>query len=88
MSIVKSSLSTRSESFQKNDSEYRSLIEKLTELRSLADCPESDKSLTRLAEKNQFRTNERIQRVVDPGSPILEIGSLAGLDQYPGVDHC
>jgi len=85
MSIIKSSLSTRSESFQKNDSEYRLLIEKLTELRTLADCPESEKALGRLTEKNQFRTDERIQRVVDPGSPILEVGPLAGLEQYPGV---
>ena len=85
MSIIKSTLSTRSEKFKNNESQYRSLIEKLNDLQSIACSPESEKSLGRLKDKNQFPTQERIQRLIDPGSPILEIGSLAGLDQYDGV---
>ena len=85
MSIIKSTLSTRSEKFKNNESEYRLLIEKLNDLQSIACYPESEKSLGRLKDKNQFPTQERIQRLIDPGSPILEIGSLAGLDQYDGV---
>lgn len=41
-----------------------------------------EKAKQRLKARNKLLARERIDRLVDPGSPFLEVGTLAGLGMY------
>jgi len=85
MSIIKSTISTASKEYKKNSEDYKILQEKLAEYKLLALSPESEKSKERTLKRNKLLTDSRIEKVIDTGAAILELGSLAGIDQYPGV---
>src|SRR5215831_1754691 len=41
-----------------------------------------DRSIARHRERGKLPVRERIDRLLDPGSPFLELSSLAALDMY------
>ena len=41
----------------------------------------NDKEMAKLKAKGKMTTRERINQIVDRGSPFLEIGQLAGFDE-------
>lgn len=47
--------------------------------------PPKDKLIERHVERGKLLARERVERLLDPGTALLEIALLAGLDMYDGV---
>jgi len=86
MSIIKSTVLTGSEEFRLNAAAYRTEIARLHALRKEArrGGPESARR-RHTEERGQILPRDRIRALIDPGSPFLEFGELAGLGLYEGV---
>ena len=85
MSVIQSKISTQTKEFKEKDKQYRKLLEKYESLSATAASPESEKSLSRLKDKNKFPVRERIANLADPGAEQLNIAELAGTELYDGV---
>ncbi len=79
---IESTISTGSEAFKANAEGMQALIERVRgyEQRSVAT---SAKSRERFEKRGQLLPRERLSLLLDPGTPFLEISSLAGL----GLDN-
>ncbi|MFS2100950.1 acyl-CoA carboxylase subunit beta [Variovorax sp. Varisp85] len=82
MAIIESNVSPGSEAFEANRTGMLALIDRVRgyEKRSIAT---SGKSRERFEKRGQLLPRERLSLLLDPGTPFLEIGSLAGL----GLDN-
>ncbi|MEJ8825003.1 acyl-CoA carboxylase subunit beta [Variovorax humicola] len=78
MSTIESTISPGSEAFEANRAGMLALIERVRmyERRSIAT---SAKSRERFEKRGQLLPRERLSLLLDPGTPFLEISSLAGL---------
>ena len=77
MPIYKTNINTKSDSFQKNQSEMTALIEKLQQLNKRAPAI-SARRKERFESRGQLLPRERLARLLDPGMPYFEIGNIAG----------
>ncbi|RQO61255.1 acetyl-CoA carboxylase carboxyltransferase subunit [Variovorax sp. KBW07] len=82
MATIESSISTGSENFQSNRDGMLALIERVRGYQQRA-VMTSAKSRERFEKRGQLLPRERLSLLLDPGTPFLEIGSLAGL----GLDN-
>ncbi|CAN7306276.1 MULTISPECIES: acyl-CoA carboxylase subunit beta [Variovorax] len=82
MAIIESNVSPGSEVFEANRTGMLALIDRVRgyEKRSITT---SGKSRERFEKRGQLLPRERLSLLLDPGTPFLEIGSLAGL----GLDN-
>lgn len=80
MPIIESHLNTKSAEFIEKKSAYDALVTSLRTLEQRAADPASGEARALAASRNKLSTAERIELLVDPGSPILEIAPLAGLN--------
>src|SRR4051794_2856326 len=82
MATIESTISSGSESFKANAQGMKGLIERVRacEQRTIAT---SAKSRERFEVRGQLLPRERLSLLLDPGTPFLEISSLAGL----GLDN-
>ncbi|MCO5120690.1 MAG: methylcrotonoyl-CoA carboxylase [Burkholderiaceae bacterium] len=68
-----------------NERAYRRLLEDLFEARRRAWLGGSESARTRHRERNRLLVRERIELLLDEGSPFVELGELAGEGMYEGV---
>jgi acetyl-CoA carboxylase carboxyltransferase component len=85
MKKLSSQIKISSAEFIEKKNKYHSLLETFKEYQSQARTPETESARTRLGKEGKFPVSERISRLIDPDSSVLEIGLLAGLDCYDGV---
>ena len=85
MDIIPSKLSTNNEDYQLNFERYETLLKDLKEYRAQSVVGGSEKARALHRKRNQLMPRERIAALLDPGSPWLEIGQLAGLNMHKGV---
>jgi 3-methylcrotonyl-CoA carboxylase beta subunit len=81
---LESKIDTGSEEYRTRAEHNRALAEKLH-----ADVAEAakggiEKHRTRHVERGKLLPRDRVERLLDPGSPFLEIGQLAACDMYEG----
>jgi geranyl-CoA carboxylase beta subunit len=77
MAVFKSQISTNSEIFAQNRQEMLGLIEKTRRLEQRAE-EASARARPRFEQRGQILPRERVARLLDPGTPFLEIGNMAG----------
>lgn len=82
MSTLKTRLDTRSESFRANETTMNALIAELEEKTRLAGLGGSERSRQRHVERGKLLPRERVERLVDPASPLLELSPLAANGMY------
>ncbi|MGO4393649.1 acyl-CoA carboxylase subunit beta [Variovorax sp. M-6] len=82
MATIESSISPGSENFQSNRDGMLALLERVRGYQQRA-VMTSAKSRERFEKRGQLLPRERLSLLLDPGTPFLEIGSLAGL----GLDN-
>ncbi len=82
---LQSQLNLSSEESKKRKEDYLSLLHTLSEFQHKARNPESSSVIEKLKSQNKHTLLERISNLVDLDSPILEIGLLAGLKEYPEI---
>jgi 3-methylcrotonyl-CoA carboxylase beta subunit len=82
-----SSLDPHGEAFARNARRMTALIEDLRARTALAAQGGSAEARRRHTERGKLLPRERVERVLDPGAPFLEIGALAANGMYEGDVH-
>jgi 3-methylcrotonyl-CoA carboxylase beta subunit len=82
-----SSLDPRGEAFARNARRMSGLIDDLRARTALAAPGGSPEARKRHTERGKLLPRERVERVLDPGAPFLEIAALAANGMYEGDVH-
>ncbi|HEX8300435.1 carboxyl transferase domain-containing protein [Sphingomonas sp.] len=82
--VLDTKISVESEGFQANAAHNRALAERLRADVTKAALGGSEASRERHAGRGKLLPRDRVERLLDPGSPFLEIGQLAANDLYDG----
>ncbi len=77
MAVLTTSLDTRSAAFQTSAEQWRALAADLREKRAEAAQGGPAKARERHLARGKLLPRDRVTRLLDPGSPFLEIGALA-----------
>ena len=87
MSQIHSRIDTRSEVYAANQTHYQALLQTLRERTARAMQGGHEKLRERHHQRGKILARERIDRLVDPGTPFLEFSTLAAFAQYGGEVH-
>jgi 3-methylcrotonyl-CoA carboxylase beta subunit len=85
MSLMTSTAAPNSPEFHRNREAYEARIRDLYERRARALVGGPEKARLLHKKRKQLLPRERLAAVLDPGSPFLEFGQLAGDGLYAGV---
>jgi 3-methylcrotonyl-CoA carboxylase beta subunit len=85
MTTLTSSLSPRSESFRANLAANTAALEQVRAAALLAQAGGGERARDLHQSRGKLLPRERIDRLLDPGSPFLEIGLFAAHDLYDGA---
>src|ERR1700741_4106897 len=80
--VLDTRLSPESETFRANAAHNRALAERLRKDVAKAAKGGNEKSRERHVSRGKLLPRDRVERLLDPGSPFLEIGQLAACDLY------
>ena len=84
MSVLESSLSVRSGGYRSNRDRMLDIIEKTSRIASEVMQGGPGHARVRHLERGKLLPRERVSRLLDPGSPFLEIGLFAAHGMYGG----
>ncbi|MFQ5752002.1 MAG: acyl-CoA carboxylase subunit beta [bacterium] len=84
MKKYQSQLNTKSEDFKKRQSYMLTLLSELN-LKHKEVKESNPKAVEKLRKRGKFPAREKINRVIDPGTEVLEIGTLAAYDMYEDI---
>jgi 3-methylcrotonyl-CoA carboxylase beta subunit len=82
MTQLTTRLDENSDAFRANAAHNRGLAEELRARVAEAALGGNEKSRERHVSRGKLLPRERVERLLDPGSPFLEIGQLAACDMY------
>ncbi len=82
MSVLTSSVNTSSEAYAANARHHVKLREELRELTGQIALGGDERSRERHVARGKMLPRERVDRLLDPGAPFLEIGQLGGYELY------
>src|SRR6201996_7540563 len=82
MQRVSSLIDTRDDDYRANDLHNRRLASELKERQNAARHVRPERDLERLRRQNKMFVRDRIQALLDPGTPFLELSTLAGNKAY------
>ena len=82
MEILSSSIDISSPDFQQNSQHHKQLANELKERLARVREGGGEKYRRRQEEQGKLFVRERIERLLDPGSPFLELSALAAYDLY------
>ncbi|WP_454624658.1 acyl-CoA carboxylase subunit beta [Bradyrhizobium cenepequi] len=82
MAVIGSKAAVGSASYKKNEAHYRSLLADLHNRRRRAQVGGDEKARNRHEAAGKLLPRDRIQSLLDPGSPFFELGMLAGDGLY------
>src|SRR5512143_366270 len=84
MSVLESHVDTASAEFRANAARMEALVAQLRERLAAARAGGGEDAQRRHREQGKLPVRERIERLLDPDTPFLEIGALAGFELYDG----
>ncbi len=84
MRRIKSSIDVNSADFLANQSRNRELVEEFRRRQHDARYQRAERDLERLKRQKKLTPRERIELLLDPGTPFLEISSLSACEDYDG----
>src|SRR5450432_2172203 len=87
MTAIKSSLSPRDDAFKRNAAAMGQLVAELKSKMAVAALGGDERSRKRHTERGKLLPRERVERLLDPGSPFLELSPLAAYGMYDGDIH-
>jgi len=89
MPIIRSQLDTRSDEFRSNSGHARALVADLRDRVARIALGGDETARAKHVARGKLLPRERVRKLLDPGSPFLEIGQLAALglygDEAPGA---
>jgi acetyl-CoA carboxylase carboxyltransferase component len=74
--------------FNRNEDEYKQLLYKYKRKNDVAMLGGGEKALAKHREKGKMTARERVAALADPGSPLTEVGLLAGDGMYEEYGGC
>ncbi len=87
MDVIGTEVDTKSAAYRENLAAMQALVERLRRELGRARSERSEKARRRNAELGKLTAEERLDRLLDPGAPWLEIAPLAALGMYGGDVH-
>ncbi|HAV78600.1 MAG TPA: methylcrotonoyl-CoA carboxylase [Anaerolineae bacterium] len=84
METIQTNINSQSEEFKTNATHHRALSDELKKRIALVHEGGGEKYRARQESQGKLFVRERIERLLDPGSPFLELSSLAAYDLYKG----
>ena len=84
-SIIQTGVSAASDAFVVNDAHNRALAQDLRARVATAALGGSEAHRQRHVARGKLLPRERVGRLLDPGSPLLEVGQLAANEMYDGA---
>ncbi|MCP8939034.1 methylcrotonoyl-CoA carboxylase [Alsobacter sp. SYSU M60028] len=87
MTILTSAVDRQAPDVQANAAEWRRLADELRERRAEAAQGGPARARERHLSRGKLLPRERVMRLIDPGSPFLEIGQLAANSMYEDAIH-
>ena len=88
MQRLRSLADTRGEDFQVNSEHNRRLAAELKERQRTARFKRPERDIERLTRQKKMFVRDRIDALLDPGTPFLELSTLAGNMAYDGEVPC
>jgi acetyl-CoA carboxylase carboxyltransferase component len=85
MSVLESHVDPASADFRENQAHMDGLLAALRERLKVARAGGGEDAVKRHREQGKLLARERIERLLDPGTPFLELGALAGHGLYDGA---
>ncbi|MDO5666821.1 MAG: carboxyl transferase domain-containing protein [Alcaligenaceae bacterium] len=82
MPIIKSQINVRSQAFQENAESMQQQIDDLNEQLATIVKGGSESSRQRHVARGKLLPRDRVEKLLDPGSPFLELSPLAALNMY------
>jgi 3-methylcrotonyl-CoA carboxylase beta subunit len=83
--VLTSAADPTSADFERNEAEHRRLAAELDERLARAAAGGGERARERHVERGKLLPRERVDRLLDPGSPFLELAPLAAEDLYDGA---
>ncbi len=87
MTILTTKIASTTEDFARNAKAMQALVDDLNAKRAAAAVGGSEKSRARHIARGKLLPRERVMRLIDPGSPFLELSQLAAYGMYGGDIH-
>ena len=84
MPVLKSKLDVAGAAYSANRRAMETLVEELHERTAMAAQGGSERARERHVSRGKLLPRERVEKLLDPGAPFLEIGALAAYDMYEG----
>jgi len=84
MSVLESHLDPTSAEFEENRAHMNGLVAELRGRLSEARAGGGEAAVRRHRDQGKLMVRERLERLLDPGTPLLEIGALAGFGMHDG----
>ncbi len=88
MSVLKSSVSTNTETFRQNAAAHEAALAKVAEAAALAAAGGGERSRERHLSRGKMLPRDRVANLLDAGSPFIEIGATAAHELYNGDAPC
>jgi 3-methylcrotonyl-CoA carboxylase beta subunit len=85
MTQLSSKVDTRSAEFVENAAVMGKLVSELQEKLAHVRAGGGEKAVAKHVERGKLLPRERVDRLLDPGSPFLELGALAAWELYDGA---
>ncbi|MAW36658.1 MAG: methylcrotonoyl-CoA carboxylase [Rhodospirillaceae bacterium] len=85
MGVFRSAVSTKAEAFQSNQAAHEAALSLTEAAAEQARAGGGDKARERHLSRGKLLPRERVARLLDPGSPFLEVGLFAGYGLYDGA---
>ena len=82
MSLLSTNIQPRSEAFQANATAMRALVEELRSHAQKASLGGGPAACEKHVARGKLLVRDRVERLIDPGTPFLEIGQLAAIGMY------
>ncbi len=86
MPVLQTHLNARSADFLANAAAMRTVVDDLRARVALAQLGGGDAARAKHVARNKLLPRDRVDRLLDPGTPFLEIAPLAALGMYPDKD--
>ena len=87
MAQIKSNVSTTSAAYKSNAEAMGKLVSELKDRMATAALGGDEKSRKRHTGRGKLLPRDRVERLLDPGSPFLELSPLAANGMYDGDIH-
>jgi 3-methylcrotonyl-CoA carboxylase beta subunit len=82
MPIIRSQIDTRSDDYQHNYAHNLALMQQLAERQAQVRAGGSERAVKRHLDAGKLLPRERVERLLDPNTPFLELSPLAAYDVY------